>query len=316
MNLLIIVISSLLIFGCSQSNKHSYQGYVEAENIYLALPYSGVLKTMFVQRGERVKKGKLLFELDMHPQDFQVRVNDAVLLQERSTLDDSILPKRLPEIETISWQVVQAEAQIQLAQLRVKRYGELVQKHALDKDTLDSAKEHYNELVAVKNQYQANLALVKLGSREQQINAHREQVKGAAAQLSAAEWQLAQKKLYAPADGFIFDTYYRPGEFVSAEHPVASLLSPDNVRIEFFVPVQRLAKLHIGQKISFTCDNCTKDNSAVIRYISPEAEYVPPLVYSRENNEHLVFRIKATTEHSSQLKPGQPVMVTSSDDDN
>ncbi len=52
-----------------------------------------------------------------------------------------------------------------------------------------------------------------------------------------------------------------------------------------------------------------KKNQATIRYISPKAEYIPPLVYSRENNDKLVFRVKASIEHPSQFKPGQPVCV-------
>ncbi|WP_019215981.1 HlyD family secretion protein, partial [Legionella tunisiensis] len=115
--------------------------------------------------------------------------------------------------------------------------------------------------------------------------------------------------VYAPNDGYIFDTYYREGEFVGSQQAILSLLPPNNVHIEFFVPVEALTQLRRGQEISFLCDGCMKTSQATINYISPEAQYIPPLVYSRDNNDKLVFRIKAKLRYPDEFKPGQPVSV-------
>ncbi len=113
-----------------------------------------------------------------------------------------------------------------------------------------------------------------------------------------------KKSGYAPAEGLIFDTYFIKGEFVPSQQAIASLLTPDNIRIEFFVPAIALHYLHVGEKITFTCEGCSDDNQATIRYISPKAEYIPPLVYSNENADKLVFRVKASIHHPEQFKPG------------
>lgn len=164
----------------------------------------------------------------------------------------------------------------------------------------------HNELAA---QYEANLKLAQLGSRIYQIKAQQSMVNSLSAKLNNAKWELSQKTIYAPADGVIFDTYYRKGEFIAAQQSVVSLLTPENIRIEFFVPLKYLSKIKVGQKITFDCEGCKKKNPAVIQYVSPEAEYLPPLVYSRENSSKLVFRIKASIMHPTQFKPGQPVVV-------
>ncbi len=192
-----------------------------------------------------------------------------------------------------------------LAELRVKR-----NKHVLDKDTLDASLERYHELTYLKQQFEANLALAKQGARVEQIKAQKSQIAVLSSKVNLSRWQLSQKSFYAIADGMIFDTYYKKGEFVDAARPVAALLTPDNIRIEFFVPAEELAYLHVKKKITFDCDGCSKNNQAEINYISPEAEYVPPLVYSRENRDKLVFRIKATIKDAARFKPGQPVVVT------
>lgn len=288
----------------------TYQGYVEGENIYLASPYYGILEQVFVLRGQSVKKGMLLFKLDPNPQALQIKQAASALEQAKYIYHDMTMPKRTPEITAIMAQISQTETQIRLAALRVNRNQTLYSKHVLDKDTFDASVEHYKELSDVKAQFEANLALAKLGSRSSQLKAQQAQVLFLYRKKKEVEWEIAQKSFYAPADGVIFDTYFKKGEFVDSKKPVAALLTTDNRFIEFFVPAGVLPLLSVGKHITFDCQGCSKKNQAQVQYISPEAEYLPPLVYSRENMDKLVFRIKATMDKADQFKPGQPVVVT------
>lgn len=311
MNIKLITISALvLISACDGSQKASYQGYVEGENLYIASPYSGVLLERLIYRGQDVKKGQVLLQLDPYPEADMVKKSEADLVQAKKLLIDLQQPRRPDEIKASEDQIGQVEAQLKLAAIRVSRNTRLVSKGALDKDSLDSSVARYQELEQQKAQYQANLDLAKKGSRDNQINAQKAAVDAAIAVLKQSQWQLAQKTLIAPADGLIFDTYYQQGEFVPAQHAIASLLSSNTMRVEFFVPVTMVNKLHVGKDVVFSCENCQEENHAMIRYISPEAEYIPPLVYGHENRDKLVFRVKAMIEHPALFKPGEPVMVT------
>ena len=309
MHLRILFFLSLVFCLTSCNRGEHFEGYVEGENIYLASPFYGVLQKLLVQRGQHVNKGTLLFVLDPNPQLINIAQIKGELDQAQNTLTDLKKPRRLPEIAAIESQIEQTNAQISLAQIRVSRYQKLYEKNASDKDTLDAALANLRQQQDLKLQYEANLALAKLGSRDDQIKAQQSQVDSLLEKLKEAQWELDQKTLYAPASGTIFDTYFREGEFVIAQQPVVSLLTPENIRIEFFVPLTFLAKVKIGQKITFDCEGCAKNNGAVISYISPDAEYLPPLVYSRDNNANLVFRIKANINEPLSFKPGQPVVV-------
>lgn len=297
------------LVSCGQSDKNAWQGYVEGENIYLASPYSGVLENLAVHRGQSVKKGQLLFKLDLNPQILAVRQYTGELEQANHQLLDLQNPRRPAEIDAIRAQIEETEAALQLAKLRVERRKELYDRHAIDRESVDEALSLLKQREEQKKRYLANLALARLGSREEQIKAQKAMIDALVARLKEARWEVAQKQVNAPAAGAVFDTYYRPGEFVAAAQPVLSLLTPENVRIEFFVPVRVLDRLEVGKKISFLCDGCEKQGEAVISYISPEAQFVPPLVYSRDNSEKLVFRIKASLADPGQYKPGQPVRV-------
>ncbi|WP_298626704.1 HlyD family efflux transporter periplasmic adaptor subunit [uncultured Legionella sp.] len=305
----LILIMILFINGCNFNGQEQIEGYVEGENIYIASPFYGVLEHLAVHRGEHVSKGALLFSLNSNPQQMDINQAQAELAQAQSVLADLKKPKRIQEIEAIEAQIKQTDAQIVLAELRVSRYQKLVNRQASDKDSLDAALANLQQQQQLKSQYEANLALAKLGSRDDLIKAQQSQVDSLNAKIAIAQWELSQKTRYAPANGVIFDTYFRTGEYVAGQQPILSLLTPQNIRIEFFVPLEYLGKLKVGQKISFDCEGCEKNNPAVISYISPDAEFLPPLVYSRDNNNKLVFRIKAQIGNPLLFKPGQPVMV-------
>ncbi len=307
---LIILLSLLTLLSCSKPRLGHYQGYVEGENIYLASPYSGILEDAFVTRGHQVKKGELLFKLDANPEILKIKESESELLQAKKIYQDLVNPRRPAEIAAINAQILQADAKLKLAQIQVQRYRQLYARNAAAKETYDEAVERADEFAQLKAQYESDLDLAKQGSREEQINAQKAAIGALVAKLEQAKWQLSQKSLYAPADGIIFDTYYKAGEFVNNAKPIASLLTPENIRLEFFVPPQALTLIHLGQKIYFTCDACENNNQATISYISPIAEYVPPLVYSRENDDKLVFRVQAAIKNAAKYKPGQPIVVT------
>ncbi len=306
---LFIILFLTVAFSCSQEEPQQYQGYVEGENIYLASPYAGILEKLVVQRGETVRQGQLLFSLDPNPQFLLLQQDEATLLEAQKVLKDLIQPRRSSEISAIRAQIEQVDAQVKLASIRVDRMRELFTRQAVSKDTLDAALAFFQEQKKIKEQYQSNLELAQLGSRVEQIKAQQARVEAFRAKLSERRWQLNQKTIRAPAAGIIFDTYYKSGEFVANQQAVLSLLTPDNVRLEFFVPAKVLANLNIGQNIAFNCEGCLQNSKATISYISPEAEYLPPLVYSRENSEKLVFRIQARLSEPEKFKPGQPLTV-------
>lgn len=132
------------------------------------------------------------------------------------------------------------------------------------------------------------------------------------AQLIQNEWALKQKTVIAPTSGIIFDTFFRVGEKVPLNQPVLAILVPTNIRVLFYVPEEQLSQIKLGQKIKFSCDSCQSSTTASISYISPEAEYTPPVIYSKDTRYKLVYRVKADmpANIAVHFHPGQPVDVS------
>jgi HlyD family secretion protein len=299
----------LSLNACDISTKHSAQGYAESEDLYLTSPYSGTLRSLPVARGDVVKKGDLIFQLDANPEALQVDAINGVLAEEQALLADLKAPKRKPEINAAIEQVNQISSKLSLAKIRMKRFRELYERKAGNLDKSDAAKHRFEELQALKKQKEYELEFLKLGAREEQIFSQAAKIKAVIAKKDFFKWQLAQKSRYAPDAGKVSDTFFVEGEWVPAGKPIAAIQMPQYIWIDFFVPVRLLPKLHTGQTIQLSCAACPS-SEAVVAYIAPEAEYAPPLVYSRENNDKLVFRVRAKPVKSGLYKPGQPVTVT------
>lgn len=129
------------------------------------------------------------------------------------------------------------------------------------------------------------------------------------AQLAAAQTRLSRRRLTSPVTGLVQQVYYRPGETVPAGRPIVSLLPPGNVKVRFFVPETLLARIAIGDGVKVACDGCPAGIGAKITFISRNAEFTPPVIYSLEERSKLVFMVEARPEQSDALRVGQPVSV-------
>jgi HlyD family secretion protein len=117
----------------------------------------------------------------------------------------------------------------------------------------------------------------------------------------------------APVAGRIEDTYYEAGEVASVGAAVLSLLPAEKRKVVFFVPEAARPALAIGGSVAVTCDGCTENLVGEVTFLGREAEYTPPVIFSRENRGKLMFRAEARLDGAAaQLPLGQPVDVTPS----
>jgi HlyD family secretion protein len=286
------------------------QGYVEGEYVYVAAPVAGRLETLHVTRGARAAAGAPLFQLGRSSE--QPARDDAAARLARAEANLANLKKgqRPSEIDSLEAQLAQANAMLELSEVALQRREQLVETRAVSREAVDEARATNDRNKARVAELKAELKTARLGARADEIGAAEAEVVAAQAQLAQAEWRLGELSQAAPQAGFVVDTLYRPGEWVAAGAPVVSLLPPANVKVRFFVPEPRLGAIAVGDEVQVRCDACPPDLTAVIGYISPDAEYTPPVIYSREMRAKLVYLVEAQPRQPAALRPGQPVDVT------
>ena len=309
--LTIVLSSACLLSACSNSSDNIVQGYVEGDLIYFSSSQSGALATLNINRGQNVNANELLFSLDSQPQSFQLAQANAELASEQATLKDLELGLRPDEIEEIEADIASTQAAITYFEKETKRYEDLSKLNYASKSAYDDKLYQYQQNVAQLKKLQASLRLGRIGDREYKIAAQKQKVTAAAANVESLQWNNTQKTVSTNIAGQIFDTYYKPGEWITAGQAVASLQTPENIYIIFFVGESQLGAVQIGSKVAFQCDDCKNPISATINYISSEAEYSPPVIYSENMREKLVYEVRAAIpkDIALQYHSGQPVDV-------
>lgn len=179
----------------------------------------------------------------------------------------------------------EAEATLELARLRLERAKNLRERGVTSQAQLDDA----------QTSHESNRAAVA----------------AARAAYEEAQSRLDKLSVAAPEGGSVEEVYFRTGEVVNAGQPVVALLPPGNLKVRFYVPEPQRAALQVGQRLSVACDGCPPGLEASISFIAREAEFTPPVIFSREERRKLVYLVEARpVGETAELAAGQPVSVT------
>jgi len=238
-----ILVLATGLAGCKDKREPGFQGWVEADMIFVSPDEAGRVTKLNIREGDEVKVGDHLYSVD----------------------DD-----------------------LQLADLNQ------------NKATLANAQQTYDRAAS----------LSKTGSGTQaNLDSAVSALRVAEARVATSETRMARRKGFAPVAGTIQQIYFREGEMVAAQRPVLSIMPPGNMKLRFFVPETELPKLAIGDTVRIACDNCAADLTAKIYFIATSAEYTPPVIYSLEERNKLVYLIQARPSRPDALRVGQPIDV-------
>jgi HlyD family secretion protein len=241
--ILMILALATSLAGCNDLRDPGYQGWVEADMIFVSPDESGRVTKLNVREGDEVKSGDPLYSVDDDLQQANLNQNKA---------------------------------------------------------TLANAQQSYDRAAS----------LSKTGSGTQaNLDAAVSALRVAEAQVNTSQTRLARRSGFAPVAGTIQQIYFREGETVPAQRPVVSIMPPGNMKLRFFVPESVLPTLSIGEEVRVTCDNCAADLTAKIYFIATAAEYTPPVIYSMDERNRLVYLIQARPVKPDALRVGQPVSV-------
>lgn len=287
-----------------------YQGYVEGYLVYMSAEEGGRITELAVESGDKVEAGGLLFALDAVAQHAQRMEAEARLNQARAQLANlQSAVQRPEEIAVLRAQEERARAQLDYSQNDLERQKTLFLRGYTSQARLDQAQSTYERDKAALAEVQRQIDAGELAGRNAEIRAAEASARAAEAALAQAETRLDKRKVFAPAAAQVQDIYFRVGEVVNAGQPVLALLPPGNRRIRFYVPEPDLATLRLGEAVAVACDSCPSGIAAKISFIASEAEYTPPVIFSREERRKLVFRVEARVNGDTGLPLGLPVTV-------
>lgn len=271
MKRLLILSFALLIAACTQRTNDALQGYGEADYVYLSSQDAGIVGELFVREGDNVAAGAPVFRLDPERLGYEAQTAAA----QHSAAADAVRT---------------AQANAILASRNYARGAELEAQGFYPRARLDSDR-------AARDVANAQLA-----------QARREAV-AAGAQTGLAQERVSDTSTRAPAGGTIEQIFHRPGEVVAAGAPIVALLPPQSMKVRFFAPEAMLARLPVGARVSISCDGCAHAFVGRVSFVAQQPQFTPPVIYSLDQREKLVFLVEARFDAPTTIRPGVPVDV-------
>lgn len=304
-----IPLAASLFSSCAAASPLAV-GYVEGDYVLLAPIEVAQVQAIEVRRGDHVAAGETIGMLEDADAKIAVAQAEAALAQGQAQLADLRLGKRPEEIAVLEAAVRSAEARAEEAGRVLSRVTDLFKRGIATQAQLDEASTSVEVAEAEIGQSKANLAVAGLPARAETIKAAEQQVKGAQAQLEQARWRLSQRTIQAPSGGRISDVIRNPGDVAGPSAPVISMLPDGAVKLKVYVPEASFSTVKIGTELAVRCDGCGPDLKATVSYVSPEPEFTPPVIYSLETRQKLVYLVEARPQsEATPLQPGQIVDV-------
>ena len=318
-----LMLMAISLVGCEQishfsntnnnSTARSTVGYIEGDYRYLAAPRSGWLKSVTVNLGDAIHQGQLVFKYRSDSEQFAVNQADAQLQSQIAQSQNLTTGARPEEIASLQAQLKSAQAQLLLAKKTLQRFQMLQRSRAVAQVQVDEMVAQVKTAQASVDSIQAQIRAANLPARKQTLTASIATSKAAKAVLEKAQYDLSQLNVNSELAGEVSQVYYHTGEYVTQGQPIVQILPHANRKVIFYVPQDKLSTLKVGQVVKLQSIASQQPLlNASIRYISPQASYTPPVIYSNENADKLTFRVEGvlnTADNMPNLQVGQPVQV-------
>jgi HlyD family secretion protein len=272
--------------------------------------------------------------------DSNIAVRQAEVATAQAHLDDLLAGSRQQEIVQSQAAVNDAKSANDMAKLDWDRAQTLFKNEDISRAQYDQAKTKLDSTAAVLAQAQQRLGLVMEGPRKEEIVGARAQLTRAQAavkqaeadrlELQRKEQELTARKaeiaknqaqagitktqiddtvIVAPIDGVILVKPAEIGEIVAAGTTVASLGDLDHPWLRAYINESNLGKVKLGQDVKLSTDSYPgKTYAGKVTFISPDAEFTPKQIQTKEERVKLVYRIKVEVDNSAhELKDNMPV---------
>jgi HlyD family secretion protein len=298
-----------LVPGLGPAPEPAWNGYVEADYVYVAAASPGTIASIAAREGQMVAAGEVLFILESRQQDAILRAAEARVEAARANVENLSTGSRADELAVIRATLDKAEADFALATSQYERSVKLLAEGLTPQARADQDRATLRSAEAQVAQLKAQLRVSELPARDPQRVAAEANLIAAEADADKARADLADRTVLAPSDGRIERLYFSNGEMAPAGTPVVALQPAEALKVKFFLAEADRPGFALGDTLAVECDGCGEGLSATISFFASDPQFTPPVIYSRDERKRLSFLAEATLAANSQLHPGQPVTL-------
>ena len=212
---------------------------------------AGVVKQVLIQRGQQIRKGASIVELDTRDATAQIESAQAQIEQVKAQQRSLSQGGSTVERAQIESDIDRAKLDLQPAQKEYASLQRLLAKQAATEVEVNAARQRVEQLqLQIQALEQRRNALVAPTDKE----IAQAKLQQAEASASLARNNLALSTIRAPIDGIVYQFDQRIGSFVNAGDLIANIGKLDRVRVLVYVDEPELGRVHEGQQVVITWD--------------------------------------------------------------
>lgn len=311
--LILALVAGILVFIHERAKKSriTLYGNVDIRQIRAAFYSTGRIQQMLVREGDSVTNGQLLAELDATRYEAAAAKAEAQVAMQQQVVARMLAGSRPEEIIEAQAKVRSAASALNDAAQKQVRAQALAKDEYVSQQQLDNAQTAAELARANLEAVQQSAAIVLQGPRKEDIAAAQAQLNIYEASLKLARQELADSKLYAPADGIVQSRILEPGDMASPQSPVYTLALNNPVWVRAYVPEPDLGKISAGLAAKVTTDSFPgKVYEGWVGYISPSSEFTPKQVETTDLRTRLVYQVRIYVNNpQNELRLGMPATV-------
>jgi HlyD family secretion protein len=283
-------------------------GLACSSKVNVASKVSGQILTLAVEEGVRVKPGDVLATVDHATADIQLRQAEAGVDLAQAQLVLLRNGARREDIQQAEAALKQAEASLLVASDDARRMRELLRTGSVTTKQRDDAEARLTVAEAQRSAAAEAVSKLRRLARPEEIQAAEARLAQARAAADLLAKAISDCTITAPAGGIVTHKAVEAGELVTPGATVVTLTELDSVYVMIYLTEKEMGRARLGDVVDVRIDAFPeKAFAGKVTYISPEAEFTPKNVQTKEDRVKLVFGVKVEIENrDGLLKPGLP----------
>jgi multidrug resistance efflux pump len=302
--------------SASFSNKVGAVGIVEAssENIAISVPVPGLVTAVYVNAGDRVRRGQPLFSLDDRDLRAELALREANLELAKTKLGKLEASPRPEEIPPAEARVREAEAQLGDARVQWQLIDSVRDKRAIRVEDVERRKRAVEVAEAKVAQATSELALLRAGTWSQDIAIANAEVRQAASQVERVRADLERLVVTSPIAGGILQCKVRAGEYAAAAplaQPLILLGSVDELTVRADVDERDAPRIKPDASVLASIRGNSRRQFS-LRFVRFEPFVVPKKNLTNDASERVdtrVLQVLYALEKGAPVFPGQQMDV-------
>jgi HlyD family secretion protein len=286
-------------------------GTVEAVEVTIGNKIPGQVLQVIPREGDLVKVGDVVARIDHQDLDLELQRARAGVRAAEAQLTLLRRGPRRQEIRRAEQMVEQARAALDNARTTYRRAQDLLARKVVPQSNVDNARAQVDVLQARHNAAQEALSVLRAGSRLEQLHMAEANLEQAETLVSILQKKVADCTVKSPTAGRVVARFLEPGELAGTGTPIVRVADLSEVWIMIYVSETELGRVRVDGEAEIRVDSFPdKAFSGKVTYISPQEEFTPKNIQTKDERVRMVFGVKVEAKNPDEsLKPGMPADV-------